>query len=122
MLKSKELYKGEPKVTINLSDCSFSENSGSVNGVMDLIFIVGRFQTGHFYGFWSCNPCGRTKNQDKGWAVIDPIRMEIIDYCETCSLGAWCGDFNSWKISLKPQFGKMTKLYQNHGEQWKMDE
>lgn len=105
--------------TLDLKELTLSTKG---RGVTSLIFLVGRFKTGHLFGFWSCNPCSTTSDQDKGWVVIDPETLEFTDECTTRSMGEWGGDFNAWKKTLKPKFGRMT-IFMDFGEQvWKMEQ
>lgn len=107
--------------TLDLKELTFSECSG----VHGLIFLTGRLATGHFIGFWSHSPWSTTENQEKGWAIIDPEKMEIIDTCETRSSGNWCGDFRAWRKKIKGQFGKMTILHDGMDTNkpvWRMSE
>lgn len=112
-----------PLLHLDLKDKTFSDNSTGMQS--SLIFLTSRFKSGHFLGFWSGNPCSTTRDQDKGWAVVDPVTLKIIDECETCSGGIWVGEFLDWQKTLKPTYGKMTILHDGidtNKPSWKNDE
>lgn len=104
ILSTKKMWKNShgdkfPLCDLDLKELMFTQRGTSSTG--SLIFLTGRFKTGHFLGFWSENPCSTTSDQDKGWAVINPETLEIVDECETRSMGFWSGNFSEWKKHSK---------------------
>lgn len=82
-LKKQELIFQNDSNLLNLKDETFQANDFEHS----LIFLTARFKNGFFLGFWSHSPWGTCSNQEKGWAIINPEILEVIDFCETKSMG-----------------------------------
>ena len=89
----------------------------------DLLFITGVFNNGFVIGFWSHSPWGNTRNQDRGWAVLDADGA-FVSSCATFYHGHTHDNFREWRESVSRRFGKATKLCDEFSGEtlWKMSE
>lgn len=112
------LKSSRNKNTLDLKGLTFSEHKGV------LIFLTARFNdSGFFYGFWTHSPCGLTRDQEQGYVVIDPVRLEIIETCESKTFGRHTGEIKSWRKDITEMYGKQTKLTDLSGEMvWKISD
>lgn len=88
-----------------------------------MIYLTEKFKNGFFLGFWTHSPWGGTTDQEKGWAIINPITLEVEEDIATRSGGIWCprGEFSKWRKSIKEKYGKSKILLDGFGERpWKM--
>lgn len=88
----------------------------------NLFFLTLKFKDGCLLGFYSHSPWGTTRDQERGWVVIDPKKKEVIDECETYSHGQAGNDFWKWRKKQTKVHGKGTLLLNDMDEQWKMNE
>lgn len=96
----------------------------STLGRHNLFFITHRFKSGHFLGFWSHSPCSTTQNQERGWVVISPDNLKVVDKCTTAGLGK-VGRIKPWRKNLRHKFGKATILHDGidtNKPVWRMNE
>jgi len=88
----------------------------------NLYFLTLKFKDRCLLGFYSHSPWGTTRDQERGWVVIDPKKKEVIDTCETCYFGSTGKNFAKWRKNQTEIHGKGTLLLDNMDERWKMSE
>lgn len=86
------------------------------------LFLKGKFADGFLLAFWSHSPCGCVRDQEQGYALIDCDTQEIINQCETVTIGMPAGeDFRSWLKEQKEEHGKLKYFTDGHGRHiWKI--
>lgn len=87
-----------------------------------LYFLTLRFKDECLLGFYSHSPWGTTRDQERGWVVIDPKTKEVIDECETYYFGSSGNDFAKWRKKQTEIHGKGTLLSDEFDSRWKMNE
>ena len=88
----------------------------------NLYFLTLKFKDGCLLGFYSHSPWGSTRDQERGWVVIDPKKKEVIDECETYYCGPTGNDFAKWRKKQTEIHGRGTLLLDDMDERWKMNE
>ena len=88
----------------------------------NLYFLTLKFKDGCLLGFFSHSPCSTTRDQERGWVVIDPKKKEVISECETYYHGITGNDFRKWRKKQTEIHGKGTLILDEFDERWKMNE
>lgn len=118
-IKSRTNRMGDkmPVSSLDMKELTFSDEDS-------LIFLTNVFRNGFVLGFWSCSPWGNVRNQERGWALIDTEKMEVVDMCQTLADGQPAGDdFACWRHRVKLEHGRSQFLLDEFGDRiWKMTE
>lgn len=119
-----DVYDGMP-VKIDRKDMTAVFSAKKSWGGLRTFFITKRYNDGAYLAFWSDSPWGRTRNQDKGWVIIEVPKGkqigEIKDFVQTYDFGSTSGDYeeDSYADFMKRN-KKEHKGYKESYDEWRI--